>query len=647
MCGIYGQFRPAGADLALIEQMGHLLAHRGPDGMGTYARGPLAFGAGRLAIIDLAAGVMPIFNEDGRVAVVFNGEIYNYRELRDELQAAGHQFSTATDTEVIVHGYEAWGDSVVERLRGMFAFAVWDDQRERLLLARDRLGEKPLYYAPLGGGEVLFASEIKALLLHPRLARAVNPDALLCYLLLGYVAPPNTMFAGVYKLAPGERLVIDRESCAVSRYWTPVMQADGDTGGYEAAVQAVRAMVEHCVEMRMMSDVSIGVFLSGGVDSTAVAALVARRMDQPLKSFTVGFQMEPGTRGDDKFNVDLRYARLAADHLGTDHHEITVREEQLADVFTQLVYSMDEPVAQPSIIQTAYVAALARSEGVPVLLSGDASDELFAGYPSYRADRLLERYLWIPRLLRESMLTPLLERLPFEQGRTLAYKSRRSEPVLRYLQWQRMFEHDALPLADPVMAGRAYDVVAGILSPLLSAPRTRHFADRIAFTSLNTWIAEDSNMRVDKMTMAMSVEARAPFEDHHLVDLALRLPLAYKLRAGDFKRVLKDAVRDLVPDPILNRPKWGFIPPSSDWLRTRLRPLVETHLSPERLAVSGLFDPVRARQVVDDHLTKRRYGLWQVWPLLVFQLWYALYIDQSLTLDRPLTPADLRADVRR
>ena len=649
MCGIYGHFNPHGpGDAALVARMAACLAHRGPDGDGDYVHGPLAFGAVRLAIIDLAAGVMPIFNEDRSVAVVFNGEIYNYRALRDELRAMGHVFATGTDTEVLVHGYEAWGDAVIERLRGMFALCIWDQRRERLLLARDRLGEKPLYYAQVGG-EFVFASEIKALLLHPRLERAVNPDALLAYLTLGYVPPPDTMFAGVHKLAPGERLVVGRGQFERSRYWEPVLDTlTPPEFDYDGAVRAVRQMVFDCVEMRLMSDVPLGVFLSGGVDSSAVAAIVARAVDRPVQSFTVGFRMSPGSHGDQKFNVDARFAREMAEHLGTDHHEIQVQEESLAALFPHLIYAMDEPVAQPAIIQTAYVAALARLSGVPVLLSGDASDELFAGYTAYRADRVVDRYLRLPALLRKPLITPLLARLPVDRLRKLAHKSRMTDPAARYLEWKRMFAPERLPalLVDGGLAGRAFDTVAQTVRPMAMAPRTRSFADRIAFTSLKLWIAEDSNMRVDKMTMAMSVEARAPFEDHHLVAQALGLPLGYKLRQGDFKRVLKDAVRDLVPSAILDRPKWGFVPPSSDWLRTTLRPLVDAHLSRERIAATGFFQPDAVQCLVDDHMTKRSYELWSLWPLLVFQIWHALYIDGSLALDHPLRPEDLRSGIQ-
>ncbi|MCS7071009.1 MAG: asparagine synthase (glutamine-hydrolyzing), partial [Anaerolinea sp.] len=401
MCGIFGQYMLAGADRALVEGMGALLRHRGPDGFGIHVDGPIAFGATRLAIIDLGAPAGVIFNEDGSAGVAFNGEIYNHRTLRAELERAGHVFTTRTDTEVIIHGYETWGDAVVERLRGMFGFAIWDARRGRLLLARDRLGEKPLYFTTANDGSFLFASEIKALFAHPGVRRAVDEDGIQPFLILGYVPPPGTLFAGIEKLAPGERLII--EGAAPPRrevYWRPVMDVSAPPP-YSDAVQQVRAAVWEAVEMQMMADVPIGVFLSGGIDSTSVAAIMQRLAGQPINTFTVGFDMPPGSPEDVKFNVDLRYAGRVAAALSTNHHEIRLRaDESLVDLLPRLIYALDEPINVPTIVQTAYVAALARRNRVPVLLNGEAGDELFLGYNHYRLDRLLDRYLRLPGLLR-------------------------------------------------------------------------------------------------------------------------------------------------------------------------------------------------------------------------------------------------------
>ncbi len=639
MCGIFGQLHPEHSDPALIHRMAQCLAHRGPDGYSVHHAEKLAFGAGRLAIIDLAAPPGVVFNEDRRVSIVFNGEIYNYRSLRPELEAAGHQFYTKTDTECIVHGYEQWGVGILDKLRGMFAFALWDG--ETLFLARDRNGEKPLYYLQRENGEFLFSSEMKAFFQHPEIRPQVNPDALAYYLTLGYVPPPLTMFAGIQKLAAGEYLRVTKHGIQKNRYWQPVMSTHQTNLSYAEAVKTVRESVINAVESRLISDVPVGALLSGGVDSSAVVAIMQKAVAQPLHTFTVGFDFPAGSPGDAKFNVDAHYAAQAAQHIGTQHHRITIKDAHIADILPHLIYQMDEPLAQHSIVQTAYVAALARHTGIPVLLSGDAGDELFLGYPHYRADRMLERFLSLPHLLRENVLLPLMSRIP--RFAEMARKAQFSSPAARYLEWMRVFSTDTASqfMRDADRANCVQTTLDALLNPLLAEPNTSHFADRIAFTSLKLWIPEDSNMRVDKMSMLMSIEARAPLEDHFLTELALTLPLAYKLRGNTFKAVFKDAIREFVPPDILTRPKWGFIPPTSDWLRTQLRPLVETYLSREYVSAAGLCQPEAVAKMVDDHHHKRAYHLHSIWALLTLHLWHALYIDGSLVLQDKLTPADM------
>jgi asparagine synthase (glutamine-hydrolysing) len=577
MCGIFGQYNRHGADPQLIERMAHSLRHRGPDGYGTYHHESLAFGAGRLAIIDLAAGVQPIFNEDRSISVVFNGEIYNYHLLRTELEAAGHVFSTHTDTEVIVHGYESWGVDVINRLRGMFAIGIWDQSAERLLLARDRMGEKPLYYAQYGD-DFLFASEIKALFEFPALPKRVNGDAVPLYLSLGYVPAPATMFEGIKKLGPGELLIIEAKGTRLERYWQPVMDATRSAIDYEDAVVQVRKAVTQAVEMRLMSDVPLGAFLSGGLDSTIVVAIMSRLMGRPVDTFTVGFDFSgtPDVKNEQKFNVDARFAELASQRLNTNHHAINIKaDDQLAALLPHLVYAMDEPIGQPSIIQTAYVSAIARGCNVPVMLTGDGSDELFAGYDTYQSDRVLDRYMRVPSVLRRQVTNPIFTRLPDRPAslrslKMMGKKARFTDPSSRYLSWSALLDAPRIAnlVADAKHGHLPTASVADTLNPVLARPKTNYFADRIAYTGLSLWIPEDSNMRVDKMAMAMSIETRAPFEDHELVSMALKMPLSYKLRNGDFKSVLKAAFNDIVPPEILNRPKWGFFPPVSTWLRT-------------------------------------------------------------------------------
>ncbi|NJO83385.1 MAG: asparagine synthase (glutamine-hydrolyzing) [Blastochloris sp.] len=509
MCGIYGHYHAAGAaDSALVERMAVRLVHRGPDGMGAYrsARGTLAFGAGRLAIIDLNAGVQPIFSEDRQTVVIFNGEIYNYKALRAALESAGHHFATHTDTEVIAHGYEEWGDDVLTHLRGMFALCIYDEPRDRLLIARDRIGEKPLYFTQRGGGELLFASEIKALLEHPGIARAVNADALPLFLTLGYVPPDETLFAGIHKLAPAEYLIVEDGQIRRGLYWQAIMDAT-DAPSYDDARHSLRALLEETIAAQMMSDVEVGAFLSGGVDSSLVVALMKRTASAPINTFTVGFDFPNDPRNDTKFNVDARYAAQVAQHLGTTHHSIFIREDDaLAHTLTGLVYALDEPLAHPAIVQTAYVSALARMRGVPVLLNGEGGDELFLGYAHYRADRWVERYQTIPALMRRGVLNPLIERAPsrFDALRRLAHKAEHADPAARYIDWMRVLDTSQVSsLLHPGAAEHTDVHLAAALRPTMMQPNTRFMADRLAFGGLRLQLAENMNMRVDKMSMAM------------------------------------------------------------------------------------------------------------------------------------------------
>lgn len=638
MCGIFGHFSPAGADPGLVARMAVCLAHRGPDGHDVHfdpQQPMLAFGAGRLAIIDLSATPGALYSEDRQTIVVFNGEIYNHKALSAELERAGHTFATRTDTEVIVHGYEQWGTGVFARLEGMFAIGIWDARAETLTLARDRMGEKPLYYAQVPGGGLIFASEIKALLLHPAMARAVNREALPGYLVLGFVAPPHTLFAGVSKLPPAQWMQVRRSGpTAPVSFWNPAYHAE-PAPPYAEAVQQVRAALEAAVERQMMSDVPIGAFLSGGVDSSAVVALMRAHSPHAVRTFTVGFEAEPGGEADRKFNVDVRYAAEAARTFGTDHQVITIpKAAPLGELLPLLIYALDEPIAMPTIVQTAYVAALARARGAPVLLSGEGADESFFGYTHYRADQLLNRYLAVPSLLRHGLLDPLFARLPSARLNKLARKSGAEAPEARYLEWLRRVDHAeaAALLRDLPSAGDSAAALAAVLAPYLDAPGARSFVERAAWADSRLVLAESMNMRVDKMAMAASVEARAPFQDRALVELAYRLPERYKL-GGDFKRVLKDAVRGLVPEATLTRPKWGFNPPASDWLRTSLRPLVEATLTRERVEAAGVFRYEAVAAAVQTHIHERGYALWPVWTALVFHLWHGLYIDGSISAD--------------
>ena len=643
MCGIYGHFSRERADIALVEAMGAHLTHRGPDGQGMYCDERLAFGATRLAIIDLSAPSGAIFNEDRTVAVVFNGEIYNYRALRAELERLGHRFATRTDTEVLVHGYEEWRIQLLERLRGMFAFAVWDGAQ--LLLARDRLGEKPLYYAQWSG-DFYFASELKALLRSPKAARQLDRQALLCYMTLGYAPPPLTPFEDIHKLGAGEYLTVTAQGARKGRYWQARMDdAERRPMPYAEAVRRVRSALEEAVANCLISDVPVGIFLSGGLDSSITTALAARQLGAQLHTFTVGYDFPAGSKDDLKFNVDARYAALLAEQLSTQHHEIRIAQGRLAELLPRLVYSAEEPLGQPAIIQVAHVAALARQCGVPVLLSGEASDELFFGYDYYRSDYRLAQYLKLPAPLRQRLLNPLFERLPerFKALHNLARRAQLSDPIARYLTWTQLTSAERYSglLRDAQGDGALYQqMLAALIAPWLMAPRVAAFTARIPYADLNLNVPEGINMRLDKLSMALGIEARSPFEDRALAELALSLPLGYKLGARRTKIVLRDAARDLLPEPILKRPKWGFFAPISKWLRSALRPLVERFLAPENVAAVGIFKPEAVQEVIEAHYAERRYEMWTLWSLLTFHIWRALHVSGTLALPERLSFGD-------
>jgi len=650
MCGICGLFQLNGEPVPrpLLAEMTRRIAHRGPDSDGFHYDDAAGLGLGfrRLAIIDLQSGDQPIYNENRQVVTIFNGEIYNYRALRHSLQAEGHLFSTQTDSEVLVHGYEAWGTDLPRHLRGMFAFAIWDAPRRRLFLARDPLGEKPLYYAQIGKS-ILFASEIKAFRAHPAFQARLNRELLPEYLALGYVLPPATLFEGVQKLAAGTWLCIDENGIGTPQtYWTPHLRPNFGLDGRGHA-RALRQTLEEAVALRLMSDVPLGTFLSGGVDSTTITALTSQLTGQAAQAFTVGFDFAVDSLGDRKFNADLHAARLAARHIACQPHEIILRQDALlAELLPQLIYALDEPIADSAIFQTSFVAALARTAGVPVLLSGDGADEPLGGYPFFQQAARVQRFAQIvPRPLRQGILSPLLALAPigelWEGARKLLAKAALKSPSAHFLTWEGNFSPETLSaLTAPLpQASAGFAALHAKLDAMLNPLETPHMADQVGYAKLRGWLAEDSNMRYDKICMWMSIEGRAPFQDPFLVQQALNIPLRYKLHHGG-KAVLKEAVRDLLPPAILDRPKWGFNPPLSDWLRTSLRPLLGRYLTPDFVAAIGL-DKATVARLIDEHQTRQAYHMVGLWNLLVLALWFALYIEGSLTIGERWSAQDL------
>jgi asparagine synthase (glutamine-hydrolysing) len=605
----------------LIARMLSVIEHRGPDGEGHYTEPGVAMGMRRLAIIDLATGRQPISNEDGSIWVVFNGEIYNYRELRGLLLARGHKLRTQTDTETIAHLYEDEGERCVERLRGMFAFAVWDRRERRLFLARDRVGKKPLHYA-LAGRTLVFGSEIKSLLQHPGVKREINLRAISDFLSFGYVPDPATAFAGVRKLPPGHTLTFKDGLINTRRYWD--FDYSRDPGGRkpepreEYYIERLRELIAESVRVRLESDVPLGAFLSGGIDSSVVVAMMAREMK--VKTFSIGFS-------DSDFD-ELRYARIAARHFGADHHEFVVTPD-VCRLVEEIVWHHDEPFADVSSVPTYVVAKMAR-EHVTVALSGDGGDEVFAGYERYVVDRRSRRYERIPAFLSRALLRAS-RALP--QG---AYGKRflrniALEPAARYVDSVTYFDRDSqlsLFSEDARRALAGYDP-ARRFELTFAKPVTRSRLERQLYLDSKTYLPGDILVKVDRMSMANSLETRSPLLDHRLIEFAQTIPASLKLRGLETKYILKRAAAGLIPEEIINRPKQGFDVPIRRWFNRELREMLDDTLNDRRARERGDFNHRAVLAILDEHRRGVRDHSRQLWSLLVLELWRRAFIDRQ------------------
>jgi asparagine synthase (glutamine-hydrolysing) len=627
MCGVAGRVnQSAPVDRAEIFRMTELIAHRGPDDYGYHLRTRVGLGHRRLSIIDLAGGRQPLANEDETVWIVFNGEIYNHAALRKELLGRGHRFRTHSDTEAIVHAYEEWGPGCATRLRGMFAFAIWDDRAQRLTLVRDRLGIKPMYYAEIGG-DLVFGSEAKSLLAVPEVDATVDDDALSAYLALRYVPAPLTMFRGIKKLPPASILTwqVGRTTpVAIERYWdlADVATRDDAPPTEAEATADLRARVDHATKLRLMSEVPVGAFLSGGLDSTVItAAMLAGGGGQgALKTFSVGYA------GDDTQSEDeLAYARLAAAALGTEHHELRVGMREAADALPKIVWHLDEPVADPACVPLYFLARRAK-EQVTVVLSGEGADEALGGYYIYRR---LARVEALRRRLGAggpalSLAGTLLGRLPHERIRRVA----------------RLFDR---PLEDTYRGvARAFDdelaarlhrrgsgVVRSLLAPHWETTRGMTPLRRMLYLDSSVWLPDDLLVKADKMTMAHGLELRVPFLDHELMEHAWSLPDDLKIHNGVGKALLRKAARGRVPQAILDRPKMGFATPTAAWLRAGMRELANDALTDTRSLARERFDLRLVRGLLDRHQAGADLSA-ELWPLVVLELWHKSFSARPL-----------------
>lgn len=625
MCGIAGFIdleRPTASDAtsSILHRMCQIIRHRGPDDQGTYLSDGVALGMRRLSIIDLAGGHQPISGEDGSVTIVFNGEIYNFLELKPKLQALGHIFKTHSDTEAIVHAYEEFGPKCVEHLRGMFSFAIWDAKSRTLFVARDRVGKKPLYYATTPDGTFVFGSELKSLLEHPDVQRELDPSALDAYLTLGYVPDPLSIFRNINKLPPGHYLTFSEAGLKVTRYWD--FRFEPDTKRSEEDYLAeLRELLDESVRLRLISDVPLGAFLSGGIDSSTVVAMMARHMGQPVKTFSIGFH-------EDSFN-ELKYARLTAQKFGTDHHEFFVTPD-ICSIVDELVWHFDEPFADSSAIPTYMVSKLARDH-VTVVLSGDGGDELFAGYTRYVVDRKREGFARLPKPLRESVMRPLSQRLPHATwGRNYLHNVS-LDPISRYLDSVSVFtslNRNSLYSADFKSRLGSTSYVSTLFNDLVNQVGTGESLDQLLYLDSKTYLPGDILTKVDRMSMAVSLEARAPLLDHKLIDFVTGIPAGLKLSGFETKYLLKKAVKDLVPSEILNRPKQGFGVPIQEWINQQLRSRVRETLTEPRSRQRGYLNVQYIDVLLDEHERGRRDHSMGLWALFMLELWHRQFVDE-------------------
>lgn len=617
MCGICGIAQPKGSpDPAVVARMSARLVHRGPDDDGCFSEGPVALAARRLSIIDLDHGHQPIANEDGSVVVVQNGEIYNYRELKRELEGQGHRFATDCDTEVLVHLYEQHGEGFAERLRGMFAVAVWDEREGRLLLARDRFGIKPLYYRHREG-ELSFASELKAMLEQPGFSREIDPRAMSAYLAFNSIPAPLTIFAEARKLPPGHLLSWRRGEIELRRYARPApVDAERVRRGSAAELaEELRGVLRDSLRAHLVADVPVGVLLSGGVDSGGITALAAAEASAPLKTFSIGFE-ESG------FD-ELSRARLVAERYGTDHHELIVRPDAV-ELLPKLVEAFDEPFGDSSALPTYLVSELAVG-GVKVALSGEGGDELFGGYYTYVADLLAPRFGRLATMAR-----PLVERLPSADGRVgFDYKAKRFAraaslpPLERHHGWKEIFSAERrgalLGARDP--GWDPLDLYRERYAETAGAEPLARFQD----VDLGIYLVDDLLVKTDRLSMAHSLELRVPFLDQRVAEFALALPTPLKIRRMEKKRLLRQALAPLLPDEVVGGRKQGFSIPIAAWLRGPLEPFAREALSPATLERQGCLDPDQVVPLLDRHCSGREDLSRQLWGLMAFTLWFDRY----------------------
>jgi asparagine synthase (glutamine-hydrolysing) len=622
MCGIAGIVGDNNGQS--ISAMTAVQAHRGPDGEGYYSDEGIVLGHRRLSIIDLEAGHQPMTTADGRFTIVFNGEIYNFRELRRELEGKGARFHTRSDTEVLLKAYALWGQDALIKLRGMFAFAIWDRSEQKLFAARDRIGVKPLYYARVGNG-LAFASEMKGLLAHPGLRRGLDYRALDDFLTYLYVPAPRTIFCNISELPPAHWLEWQDGQLLVDRYWDVEFRAEHRD--IRESVSELRQMLFEAVGVRLVSDVPLGVFLSGGLDSSTVAVVMACRLSEPVRTFTLGF-----IEGEKRY-CEWEYARIVSEHIGGQARELTILAKS-GELLSNVTRHFDEPFGNPTSL-LVYQLSEAGRQYVTVALVGDAGDEVFLGYPRYRGAVLAERYRKAPEILRR-VAARGAELLP-EASNGNHFKRRLREfldgschaPEQMYFEWISYFSRDQRRrLYSPELQHELGDYDSSqFLKGLFEQSRAVEFMDRINYVDLHSYLPYNLLRYSDRMSMAHGLEIRCPFTDHKLIEFLARVPWQYKLKGNQSKFLLRQAARGWLPKSILQRGKLVLNPPMGVWLRRKLQPMLQEYLAPEQVRCRGYFRPECIQELIRDHLIGHRDNSLHLWALISFEEWHRQYLD--------------------
>jgi len=631
MCGICGKIatdKEHSVRPAIVRRMMDALYHRGPDDEGIYVDARAVLGHRRLSIIDLNTGHQPISNEDGTIWIVYNGEIYNFRELKEQLAQGGHVFSTNTDTEVIVHLYEQYGEECVSRLRGMFAFAIWDQRKQRLFLARDRVGIKPLYYV-VTGDSLIFASEIKALLVDPSVKREVDSEVIDIFLTHLYIPGSDTLIRGIKRVPPGHYLIFENGKVKLNQYWDLQFANNSRNGNAKLAAEELTDLLRKTIEDHMISDVPVGILLSGGVDSTGVLSFVVEQNDREVKTFTIGFDGE-------QFEDERVYARIAAQRFRSEHHEMTITPRDFLEFLPNYVWHMEEPVCEPPAVALYYVSKMAR-EHVKVLLSGEGGDEAFGGYQNYRNMLWLERLKQMgqtwqgvgKRIFSECARVSRLrrfEKYSFMMNAPLEdyYYSRTAGPFSFFNRSKpEMYSKE---FGEKVRNGCSTRYVHALFAHMAGKP----LLDKMLYVDTKTWLPDDLLIKADKITMANSLELRVPLLDHRLLEFAAGLPASYKVRNFTTKYILKRALDGRIPEEIVNRRKTGFPIPVESWFKNELKDFVRGILTDRRTLERGYFDKSFLQALIDDS-SRSGDHVPEMFCLLTLELWHRCFIDAPAT----------------